>query len=246
MIIRPLEKRQQRIACAGRAERTPQVERIVIVNDALTGSPNTIVVSLRNLSIHGANTGFDGVRFLSGKVLNVENCIITGFNNSASSDGIEVLLTTSVSGNQRVLVKNTVIRDNGGSGVRASNTAAGGAVIVTLENVQVSHCLKGVFASTASRWVIKDSSFNLSGGAGIEQAAGALGIDVKGSLMHSNANGITLAAGTLTISDVQFTNNSTAAINKTGGTLVTYGDNLFAGNGAEIVGGVIPPATNKK
>src|ERR671912_261232 len=40
-----------------------------IVNDALSGAPNTIVVHLRNISINGAGTtlGVDAIRFLSGK-----------------------------------------------------------------------------------------------------------------------------------------------------------------------------------
>jgi hypothetical protein len=219
----------------------------VNVNDGATATPNTIIVSLRNLSINGAGTGFDGIRFTSGKVLNVENCIIANFRgNSTNSDGIDVALTTAVAGNQRLLVKNTVIRDNTGTGIRASNTAVGGAVNVTLEGVQTSHNTKGASASTASRWEVADSSFNLNTGAGVEQAAGSLGVDLDHCLVHSNANGITLAAGTLTIANVRFTNNGTAAINITGGTIVTYGDNKFAGNGAETVGGALPAPTLKK
>src|SRR5215218_1307021 len=62
----------------------------VNVNDSLTATPNTIVVSLRNLSINGASTGFDGIRFTSGKTVHVENCIIANFKgNGANSDGIE-------------------------------------------------------------------------------------------------------------------------------------------------------------
>src|ERR1041385_6102740 len=51
----------------------------VNVNDSATATPNTIIVSLRNLSINGANTGFDGIRFIAGKRLHVENCVIFGF-----------------------------------------------------------------------------------------------------------------------------------------------------------------------
>src|SRR3954463_13760726 len=51
----------------------------VNVNDSATATPNTIVVMLKNLSINGASTGFDGVRFTSGKALFIENCHIFGF-----------------------------------------------------------------------------------------------------------------------------------------------------------------------
>src|SRR3954466_5937628 len=48
----------------------------VNVNDSATATPNTIVVNLRNLSIQGAGSGFDGIRFVSGKQLHVEHCVI--------------------------------------------------------------------------------------------------------------------------------------------------------------------------
>src|ERR1051325_9180115 len=43
----------------------------VNVNDSATATPSTILVRLRNLSINGAGTGFDGIRFVSGKELYV-------------------------------------------------------------------------------------------------------------------------------------------------------------------------------
>src|SRR6185369_5939338 len=51
----------------------------VNVNDSATATPNTIIVTLRNLSINGASTGFDGVRFISGRKLYIEGCDIFGF-----------------------------------------------------------------------------------------------------------------------------------------------------------------------
>src|SRR3954471_16224270 len=77
----------------------------VNVNDSATATPNTIIVNLRNLSIQGAGTGFDGIRFTSGKQLHVEHCVISGFRgNGTSSDGIDVSLTTAVAGNQNLKV----------------------------------------------------------------------------------------------------------------------------------------------
>src|SRR5687767_3035593 len=39
-----------------------------VINDSLSGAPNTIIVHLRNLSINGAGTtlGTNGIRFISG------------------------------------------------------------------------------------------------------------------------------------------------------------------------------------
>src|SRR5215207_1236321 len=56
----------------------------VNVNDSATASPNTIVVTLRNLSINGAGTmlGLNGINFTSGRRLNVEDCQIINFSNA--------------------------------------------------------------------------------------------------------------------------------------------------------------------
>src|SRR5258705_8615274 len=67
----------------------------VTVNDSLSGTPNTAVVTLRHLSINGAFTGQNGVRFLSGKSLNIDTCQIFGFN-SGTGFGLDVTLTQSL------------------------------------------------------------------------------------------------------------------------------------------------------
>ena len=58
----------------------------VNVNDSATGTPNTIVVTLRNLSINAPANGTNGINFTSGKTVNVENCQIQG-NTAAASNG---------------------------------------------------------------------------------------------------------------------------------------------------------------
>src|ERR1051325_9085505 len=73
----------------------------VNVNDVATATPNTIIVSLRNLSINGAGTGFTGVNFTSGKTVHVEDSVIFGFRgNGTSSHGISVALTNNQGGAQ--------------------------------------------------------------------------------------------------------------------------------------------------
>src|SRR6478672_7601147 len=46
------------------------------------------VVILRNLRINGIGTGINGIRWLSGKDLNVENCFIFGF----TTNGLDIAL----------------------------------------------------------------------------------------------------------------------------------------------------------
>src|SRR5438477_1873831 len=46
----------------------------VNVNDSGSGAPNTKIVQLRNLSINGGGTGFNGINFTSARALYIENC----------------------------------------------------------------------------------------------------------------------------------------------------------------------------
>ncbi|MCP9757244.1 hypothetical protein EGI26_18955 [Lacihabitans sp. CCS-44] len=69
----------------------------VIINVAATDK-----VVLRNLSIEGFKTGLNGIRFLAGGELVVENCTINNF----KENGISADMTT---GNAKILISNTSI-----------------------------------------------------------------------------------------------------------------------------------------
>src|SRR5215212_1899653 len=202
----------------------------VNVNDSLAASPNTIFVTLRNLSINGANTGFDGVRFISGKALHVENCAIFGFRgNGANSDGIDVSLTALATNNQNLKVKNTQITNNTGNGIRSSNTAVGGAVLVTVDGCHLDANANGYLASTASIVQIANSYFTFNGTAGLNVAAGATGVDVSTCVFGSNADGILAAASTTRLGNSRISGNGNG-IHFTGGTVQSFGDNSVKGN----------------
>ena len=74
-------------------------------------------VILRNLSINCNNTNVDGIRFLAGKELHVQNVNIF----QCLSDGIEV--NAPASGTMKVFVSNTSVR-NSGTGMRMVSTMA--------------------------------------------------------------------------------------------------------------------------
>src|SRR5215467_2131853 len=80
------------------------------------------VVILRNLRINGisgsGNGGINGIRFLAGKDLNVENCYIFGF----TQNGLDVALNQATQASVHVI--NSVFKNNGGVGIRATNAVA--------------------------------------------------------------------------------------------------------------------------
>jgi len=202
----------------------------VNVNDSATASPNTIIVALRNLSINGAGSGFDGIRFISGKALHVEGCVIANFKgNGGSSDGIDVSLTALAAGNQDLTVENTIIRDTTGNGIRASNTAASGAILVHVNNVRLdSNATAGFNSSTGCAANITNSHISFNG-SGINVGAGTAQVDVDTTDIQGNGNGITAAASTTRIANCRISGNNNG-INFTGGTVQSFGDNKVKGN----------------
>ena len=202
----------------------------VNVNDGATATPNTIIVNLRNLSIQGAGTGFDGIRFVAGKTLNVENCVISGFRgNGTNSDGIDIALTGLATGNQNVKITNTLIAGNTGNGIRVSNKAVGGAVLVTVDNCHLDGNVNGISTATAAIVQVANSNLTFNSGAGINVGAGTSQVDVDTCNFHSNANGITAAASTTRIANCRISGNGNG-LNFTGGAIQSFGDNKVKGN----------------
>jgi hypothetical protein len=220
----------------------------VNVNDSASGAPNSIIVTLRDLNINGAGTttGLRGISMTSGRNLYVEDCQIEG-SKSAPGNGIDVNLNGAPSNGvaQRIHIRNTLIRDISGSGVRVTQANAVGATVM-LENVQVSTANNGFTIGTNTKGLAFNSSFASNTQSGVEVLAGAIGAELHDCVMVTNNNGLTLAAGTTRISGCTITNNING-VNFTGGTLVTYGDNKTLGNiSNEAIGGSIPAPVGKK
>jgi len=220
----------------------------VNVNDSASGSPNSIIVTLRDLSINGAGTttGLRGINMTSGRNLFVEDCQIYG-SKSSPGRGIDINLNGAPSNGvaQRIHVRNTQIRDVSGEGMRVAN-ANGVGVTATLENVQISNANNGLTIATNAKGLAFNSSFASNTQSGVEVVSGGIGIELHDCAMITNNNGLSLVAGTSRISGCTITNNING-VNFAGGTLVTYGDNKTLGNiTAESVGGSIPAPVGKK
>jgi hypothetical protein len=211
----------------------------VVVSDAAMATPQTIVVVLRNLTINGGGTGLDGIRFLAGKALQVENCVISGFGGGANSDGIDVALTGTAVGNQNLKVVDTLISNNSGAGIRASNTAAGGFVLVTVDASHMDSNNIGFLSSTDCIAQISNSYFTFNIDSGLNTATGTFQVDVDNSTFESNTNGIKAEAATTRIGGCRISGNGNG-INFTGGVVQSFGDNRVKGNfTADQFGGAV-------
>ncbi len=161
----------------------------IIVN---SGTGN---VTLRNLRINGVGTGANGIRWLSGGSLHVENCYVFGF----TGNGIDIAKSE---GGQAFIV-DSVLADNGGAGVKALDTV--NTVSVTISRSRFEHNQFGIFSSDFSKFSVSDSdaSGNTNTGIIAQSAAGNSVINVARSTAANNTNSGIFAGGGATASTIR-------------------------------------------
>jgi hypothetical protein len=204
------------------------------------GAGDTVI--LRNLDIHGAGSGLNGIMYIKGERLVVENVSIANNNNASdpNGNGIYVALTANAG--------NLIVRDSRIVGGRRGiyiQGPAGGFVDVMLDKVSIiGAAIAGIDAGMgfspafnfASSTTIVRSTITQNGVIGAQVQVGEMNID--GSTLSQNGIGAQAGAGaTLRLSGNAFYSNGTAF--GCGGTLATDGVNRKAGS----VGGCNPNAT---
>jgi hypothetical protein len=108
-----------------------QVASVLVAgtNGIVVAAAGTDLVTLRNLRLNGISLGINGISFLSGAALIVENCDIFGF----TQNGINIAPS---SGTSRVAISNCTITNNTSGGVQVG--PSGGTTNVTVSGVQAN------------------------------------------------------------------------------------------------------------
>jgi hypothetical protein len=183
------------------------------------------VVILRNLRINGllnsGNPGLNGIRFLSGAALFVDNCDIFGFNNH----GLDVALGAQAT----VEVRNSTFRNNNGNGVNATSTS--GFALVQVYNSSFAGRLTqgGVNAASNGSITVQNSNFQGLNFGGQVSSGGFLNFDT--SLVSNGTSGVLANSGaTANVANNGFYNVNTAFAGV--GTFLSDGHNRL-GNSAQ-------------
>jgi len=182
-------------------------------NGIIVNATASDTVIIREISIAGAGTGANGIRFLGGKTLMVDHCWIYGQNNAATSRGIDV----SVSGTSTLKVINTVIENVNEDGMHLNSS--GGQVNAMISNTEIMNC----------------------GGDGIEAAANTR-VFVNNSRVFQSGNGIRATNGnSVFILDDVFVGNCGIGLQSTGSSAMRVSDSVIAQNttGLSPNGGVL-------
>lgn len=210
-------------------------------NGIIVNAPAGSVVTIRNLSINGAgNTpGVNGIRFLGGETLHVENCVIFGFN----QNGILVEPAPAATQTFNVFVLDTVIRNCAtvaNTGGILLKPGLNGTVNASLDGVKLNQNKgTGLRAEVRSNATIRNSviSGNTSNGV-LALAAGAPGaaVAIENCVVSGNNPGIQSngAQATIRCSNASiFNSGAFGGILAAGGRYVTFLNNRIdntAGN----------------
>jgi len=189
-----------------------------------------IVVTIRNLSIQGAGKGLNGIRFLKGAVLNVENCVIA----NQTGQGIEIVPGS----NARVFIKDTIIRGNdpSGGGIRIAPDASF-SVAAFLDQVRLEGSHYGLMVEDRVTATVRNSmaAGNAAEGFLAAGAEGPVTLNLEGSVAASNGtfgvrNANARASSVIRLSNVTVTGNGTG-VSATGSSIIrSFGNNRIDGN----------------
>jgi hypothetical protein len=209
------------------------------------------VVIIRNLRINGiagsGNGGINGVRFLSGKDLNIENDVIFGF----TTNGLDIALNQGTAATVHVI--NSVFKNNGGVGIRATNaTTPAVQVEVANSSVMLSGTI-GIEAAQHAHVDVFNTVVSKSGADGVkadDATSGDAQLTVEGSDLSNNVNGAsaTTTGSFLSVGGSKLSFNSSCGLNAAGGSVFTFtqggaGTNKGHGNGANTCGSITPLPT---
>ncbi len=205
------------------------------VNGIIVNALSTDKIILRGLDINGAGGagGLDGVRFLAGGSLHVEDTAINNMTN-----GINV--GTNQAANVEVYVTRSYIRNNSNVGIFISNAAAG-VVHTVVEQSTVENNSFGIIGRNQTRATLRGSVFSGNTNSGVlsEVTAGVTTseINVDSCVITSNGTGVSAGTSAVANQGTVRVSNSTISANGTGvtagnGQALTFCDNKLLGNTA--------------
>ena len=186
----------------------------IIVN--ITSNLTTNKVVIRNVSIQGAGSALDGVRFVDGAEVILDNVTISGFTDAA----------VDVNQNQssNLFLRNVRI-SKAAVGVRTQTTV--GTVSGVFENVAINGMTShGVECINNSILVMRNLETSRCAGHGVRSAAPTVDLSIENSVSSGNDIGYEASAGQVRIANCGMYYNNTNC----SPAVLSAGNNRSAGN----------------
>lgn len=198
----------------------------------INAGPSDTVV-LRNLNIINHRSGQTGIEFTAGGSLSVEKCVIDGF----ADTGISVVNRNPENGLARVLISETIVRNNGGAGASiASPNGEGRTEAVVDRSLFEKNRLPGLGGSQGAIITVRNSIASGNGLYGFYAAFAGTKMSVENcSASNNNGGGIVAFENS-----VMRVSNSTVNENNGPGLLNSENRALFESRGNNTVRGNSP------
>ena len=211
-----------------------------LVNGVIVNATSNDVVTLRSISINGFCNGLNGVRFLGGKHLKIENCSIYGF----ATHGID--MSHGGVGTGELSIHNTSFSNIGSVAVRIARTA-GTTQSASLNNVRINRAAFGVDVLNDIEATISNSVVShVTNQAVVAEGTSTVNV-VSSVLSHSGTGLQALAAGsTVNFANCDIFSNGTGLNIVAGATGNRFGNSrIFANTTNENVAGVLNLQSNR-
>jgi hypothetical protein len=192
-------------------------------NGVIVNAGATDKVVLRNLSINGTGTtlGINGIRFLAGNRLHVENCVISNFSNF----GID-----STEG-KSLFVKDTTMRDITGGGLSIVPTTS--AVTAMIDRSRFEGNGFGVHIKGNVLATVRDSEASGNTGPGFWAEGSPAEMNIDPSTSANNAVGVRATDSALVrIARMTVVHNATGLLTETSGQISSFDGDMISGNPA--------------
>lgn len=206
-------------------------------NGIIVSAGGNDAVVLRGLDIEGARTGLNGIRFLSGASLLVEDCTINGF----TQKGIDAVPSAT----SQLAVRRTAISNLPASTAISLAPGAAGSINAAIDDVAISRSLAGLVVADRSKVLVRRSTIAGTGNNGVLVAAATNPAAVV--VEDSTISGVTSAAGAVagveadgaqalvTLSNVTVANCATnGVLESNSGQIQSFGNNRIVGNNPNI------------
>ena len=204
---------------------------------SLNSSGNGTVI-IRNMTLDGSQALLNGIQVGTGATtLILENCLLQNW------PGLAIAFTPNSPAT--LIVKDSVFQSNGSIGANHPTGAisivpasGGGSVRVVIERTQIVKNNTGIFTDGTGGMVlaeIKDSTVSNNPGAGIMIFGGNTASVVlnRSSVDHNGTGVVTTGAGAFVLlRDLTVMWNSTGLFAANGGLVLSYQNNVIAGNPA--------------
>ena len=200
------------------------------VNGIIVNGISTSDVIIRGISIDGACTGLDAIRFLGGRHLRVENCTIYNF----TDDGIDVVYNLA-GGVGQLTIENTSISNISDVAVRVQLTA-GTSISAQLDNVRINRASIGFDVLSGTATIANSAISHVTNQAVV--AEGSAVLNASFCTLTNNGTGISAftAGSTIRFNNCNIFNNTTGVNVAAGATGDRFGSSALFGNGTDTVG----------